>query len=210
MLKTPALLLLFRTQRPLHHTDASEIFRHGCWHQPSAAAHSYVRKRNDRHGVRVCDICVSKHDCFAKTVSEPEQNKKTIVFANEKLGWFSRTQARPFWRLSGTCPACTKRLLSQLFLCSSRACLGKMIIFSIKSLKRRRISHPAAPPPVSKRIHRAAEGALKVCVTTRYVSVPRSTRLLHNRRRRRCRSVVRWVPAATATAAAVVLHSAPV
>ena len=135
MLKTPASLLLFRTQRPLHHTDASEIFRHGCWHQPSAAAHSYVGKRNDRHGVRVCDICVSKHDCFAKTGAEPEQNKKTIVFANEKLGWFSRTQARPFWRLSGTCPACTKRLLSQLFLCSPRACLGKMIIFSIKSLE---------------------------------------------------------------------------
>jgi hypothetical protein len=168
----------------------------------------YEREKTDM--VRTCDICVSKHDCFAKTGSEPEQNKKTIVFANEKLGWFSRTQARPFWRLSGTCPACTKRLLSQLFLCSPRACLGKLIIFSIKSLKRRRVSHPAAPPPVSKRIHRAAEGALKVCVTTRYVSVPRSTRLLHNRRRRRCRSVVRWVPAATATAAAVVLHSAPV
>jgi hypothetical protein len=38
---------------------------------------------------------------------------------------------------------CTKRLLFQLFLCSSRACLGKNLIFSIERLQRRRFSHRA-------------------------------------------------------------------
>ena len=82
-------------------------------------------------------LCVTGACLAIQTIGFPEQKSAKAAVLSPHLKHDANR--------SDPCvmQGCTKRLLFQLFLCSSRACLGKNLIFSIERLQRRRFSHRA-------------------------------------------------------------------